>query len=264
MKGPLLIATSIALSAFNLSADEDGFHQYKAWGSGPDAPLIPGTEFGVHQDDRPQPERVRPGAYVAHGSKQAPEDAIILFDGTSLDAFGKTEWTIENGSIIAGKGNLQTRQAFGDCQLHIEWRTPDPKLAADKPSSMGNSGIFFMWRYELQIFDSYSCQIYADGSAGAIYGQTPPLVNACRQPGEWQSFDIYFKAPIFEGDKLAEHGRITVWHNGVLIQHDTEILGKTMHRKPPLIEAHAARLPLALQGHQSPVAFRNIWIRALD
>ncbi|WP_325176390.1 DUF1080 domain-containing protein [Pelagicoccus mobilis] len=186
-----------------------------------------------------------------------------MFDGTSLDQFQENEWKIVDGNLIATHKGLVTKGHFGDFQMHVEWKTPEDPSKAPKPGDIGNSGLYIMRRYELQVYDSYSCKIYADGSAGAIYGQTPPLVNVCRKPGEWQSFDIVFTAPVFDGEKLASPARITVFHNGVLIQNDTEILGPTKHKQARPWVAHPAKQPIVFQAHGSPVAYRNIWIREL-
>jgi hypothetical protein len=191
----------------------------------------------------------------------APADAIVLFDGTSLDQFQENQWEIIDDYVRATEKGLVTKGKFGDFQLHVEWRSPNPP--SGKPNNMGNSGLYIMGRYELQVFDSYSCKIYADGSAGAIYGQTPPLVNVCRKPGEWQSFDVVFTAPRFKGDKLVSPAYMTVFHNGVLIQNNTEILGPTGHKSAKPYQPHAARLPISFQAHNSPVEYRNIWIRDL-
>ena len=188
---------------------EAGFHEYTYPGYS-DTPLIPGSEYVVHQEDRPLPPRVV--VPPSECESKPPSDAIVLFDGTGLDAFAENEWTIEEGVLVAAHGNIETKQAFGDCQLHLEWRAPAPP--SGEPGNMGNSGVYLMQRYEIQIYDSYSARIYADGSAAAVYGQTPPLVNATRKPGEWQTFDIIFKAPEFEGDKLVSPGKVTMLHNG--------------------------------------------------
>lgn len=252
ISGVVLWALSLAVHA------EEGFHQYELPGYD-NTPVIAGSEFKVHDKNRPQPPRVVPGGEI---SVPPPADATVLFDGTSLEAFGDTTWEIRDGSLVATEKGLSTKQLFGDCQLHVEWRAPvEP---ASKPGCMGNSGIFLMQRYELQVFDSYSCKIYADGSAGAIYGQSPPLANACRKPGEWQSFDIIFTAPVFKDGKLVKGARITVLHNGVLVQNDTKILGPTHHKQANPYQPHASRLPLLFQAHGSPVEYRNVWVRDLE
>ncbi len=245
----LVIASSFA---------EEGFHQHKSPGY-TDTPKISGSEFAVHQPDRPQPPRVIPADFDR--STPPPSDAVILFNGSSLDKFQPTEWKVIDGVVRAGEGGLSTRDAFGDCQLHVEWRTPNPPQGG--PMSMGNSGVFLMGKYELQIFDSYSCEIYADGSAASIYGQTPPLFNVCRKPGEWQTYDIYFTAPLFKNGQLEKPATITVLHNGVFVQVNTEIKGPTRHKQALPYEPHPPRLPFYFQGHGNPVEYRNIWIRDL-
>ncbi|MEO0796836.1 MAG: DUF1080 domain-containing protein [Verrucomicrobiota bacterium] len=240
---------------------DEGFHIFECMGNY-DTPLIPGSEYRVHDKDRPQPPYVTPPAASESAPVSAPSDAIVLFDGSSMDQFGETEWKIVDGVLVAGKGNIVTCKPFGDCQLHVEWRAPNPP--SGNSCSMGNSGLKFMYQYELQIFDSYSCKIYADGSAAAIYGQSPPLVNVSRKPGEWQTFDVVFTAPDFEDGELKKPGSMTVFHNGVLVQQNTEILGPTTHKNTKPYKAHKRRLPLMIQGHNSPVEFRNIWIRDLE
>jgi hypothetical protein len=239
---------------------QDGFQVYEYEGY-TDTPLIPGSTFRVHERDRPQPPRVEPPPAPPEPAAP-PSDAIVLFDGSSTDHFTGAEWEVRDGALVAGEGNLQTRDAFGDCQLHIEWRAPDPPSGA--PVNMGNSGVFMMGLYEIQVYDSYSSRIYADGSAAAIYGQTPPLVNASRRPGEWQTFDIIFTAPVFVDGQLMSPGAVTILHNGVLVQRDTQLLGATTHRAAPSYTPHAARLPIMLQGHGSPVEYRNLWLRDLQ
>lgn len=250
----------MCLPAFTVLAEE-GFHSVVPASGHSETPMIPGSEYRVHQYDRPQPPRVVPGEYV---SRPVPADATVLFDGSSLDHFKPSKWKIVDGILVSGPGGLSSNESYGDFQMYLEWRTPDPAISMEKPMNMGNNGLKLMGLYEIQIFDSYTCKIYADGSAGAVYGQTPPLVNVCRKPGEWQTFEIFFTVPVFEGDKLVKPGYVTVLHNGVFIHNHTEILGKTAHKKEQLYTAHAARLPFYFAGHGSPVEFRNIWIRDLD
>jgi hypothetical protein len=213
-----------------------------------------------------QPVVVTPG----EGTKP-PSDAIVLFDGKDLSAWEsldgtEAKWKVENGcfTVVAKAGNIQTKRVFGSCQLHIEWRSPaevDPKKTGQ---GRGNSGIFLQSRYELQVLDGYNNPTYTNGGAGSIYKQTPPMVNACRKPGEWQTYDIIYTAPEFCGTKgeLISPARITVIHNGVLIHNNTVIKGNTPFTGLPKYVPHG-RMPLKLQDHGDPVSYRNIWIRDL-
>jgi Domain of Unknown Function (DUF1080) len=190
-----------------------------------------------------------------------PSDAVVLFDGKDLSAWkGGEKWTIENGEAVA-RGVLTTRQTFGDCQLHVEWATP--KEVRGRGQERGNNGIKMMGRYEVQILDSYDNPTYRDGMVAAIYKQRPPLVNVCRKPGAWQSYDIFFEAPRFDGGKLKRPAYITVLHNGVLVHHHVEILGATAYDRPPRYTVHAEKGPVLLAYHGSPVRFRNLWIREI-
>ncbi len=197
-----------------------------------------------------------------------PSDAIVLFDGTDLSHWqgrnGKpAEWEVKDGvmTVVKKKGSIMTKEKFGDCQLHIEWRTPEKVIGSGQ--KRGNSGIFLQGRYEVQVLDSYNNKTYFDGQAGAIYKQYPPLVNVCRKPGEWQSYDIIYTAPRFDDDgSLASPAFITVLQNGVLIQNHVEIKGKTSGKKQTY-NKHGLHEPLMLQDHGNPVSYRNIWIRHL-
>jgi len=163
--------------------------------------------------------------------------------------------------VVPKTGYIFTKQAFGDCQLHVEFMEPSP--AKGEGQDRGNSGVFLMGLYEIQVLDSYQNKTYADGQAAAVYGQYPPLVNASRPPGRWQSYDIVFHAPRFGGDgKLARAARVTLFHNGLLVQDNVEILGSTATEEP-LYEKQSDKLPLALQDHNHPVRYRNIWVREL-
>ena len=190
-----------------------------------------------------------------------PSDAIVLFDGTNLDAWNGVEnWTIEDGAATVGS-NVTSKQSFGDCQLHLEFATPSK--VKGEGQGRGNSGVYLMSRYEVQILDSYENETYFDGQCAAIYKQHPPLVNACRKPGEWQTYDIIFRAPRFKEGELESPAAITVLHNGVLVQNHFELLGGTFWDEPPSYTAHEERAPLLLQYHNNPTRFRNIWIRDL-
>ena len=233
-----------------------------------DTPMLPGTggKYHIHDPDRPAPKPVTPGRPSAEKrAGSAPSDAIVLFDGDDLAAWRPSSWKVQDGYVEIGPGSLETKQPFGDCQVHVEWMSPT--VVADHLMSRGNSGVLLMGRYEIQIFDSFpghADHIYPDGQAASLYGQTPPLVNACRRPGEWQSFDIVFTAPEFKDGKVSRRGVVTMFHNGVLVHLNEAIAGPMAHREIAPYEAHAAKLPLVLQGHGSPVRFRNIWIRPLD
>lgn len=229
-----------------------------------DTPMLP-SNFHVHDPDRPIPAQVTPGrSSTDEQVGSAPSDAIVLFDGGDLAQFEPCEWEIDRGATVAGHGDLITRASFGDCQLHLEWMTPT--AAPSRMMNRGNSGVILMGAYEVQIFDSHAVhaeQIYPDGQAASIYGQTPPAVNSCRAPGKWQSFDIVFTAPVFEGGQLSKPAFVTMFHNGVLVHLNQEVNGPMAHCRIVPYVAHAAKLPLVIQGHGSPVRFRNIWIREL-
>lgn len=194
---------------------------------------------------------------------QPPSDAIVLFDGKNMDQWkGGDKWKIKHGYVVADKQSIETKQSFGDCQLHIEFATP--AKVEGNGQGRGNSGVFLMGNYEVQILDSYDNKTYFDGQAAAIYKQYPPLVNACRKPGEWQSYDIIFNAPRFnEYGQLVKPAYLTVIQNGVIVQNHTELQGATYYHQPPFYTAHEDKLPIELQFHKNPVKFRNIWIREL-
>ena len=192
-----------------------------------------------------------------------PSDAKVLFGGTDMSQWeGGDKWEIKDGYAVVKGGGVVTKESFGDCQLHVEWASPE--VVQGSGQGRGNSGIYFMQRYEVQVLDSYDNPTYFDGQAASIYKQTPPLVNACRKPGEWQSYDIIFTAPRFdERGQLTRPAYVTVLHNGVLVQNHFELLGGTFYDRPPAYEAHAARLPIHIQDHGNPVRYRNIWIREI-
>lgn len=212
-----------------------------------------------------EPVKVTPGK----ADHLPPSDAIILFNGNDLlkwtdEKNENAKWQIKNGVTTVSKkaGGIKTKKAFGSCQLHIEWRSPDKVL--DSGQNRGNSGIFFMGIYEVQVLDSYNNKTYNNGQAGSIYKQYIPLVNACRPPGVWQTYDIIFTAPVFENDgKLKSPARVTLLHNGVLIQNNVELKGPTLYIGEPSYKKHSEKEPLFLQDHNCPVSYRNIWIREL-
>ncbi len=190
-----------------------------------------------------------------------PSDAIVLFDGKSLDPWqGGNRWRIEDGIATAAGGTITTKEKFGDCQFHVEFATPAE--VKGNGQGRGNSGIYFMSRYEVQILDSHENTTYFDGQCGAIYKQQPPTVNACRKPGEWQTYDIIFTAPRFKDDgSLRIPGYVTVLHNGIVVHNHFELLGATSYTEPAHYTAHAEREPIQIQFHGNPVRFRNIWLR---
>jgi len=226
-------------------------------------------DWPIHSMDRPQPPIVRVGSLA--GPVAPPSDAIVLFDGKSLAAWhstdsthGPAKWRVADGymEVVAGTGAIETARGFGDAQLHVEWMAPSP--GRGEGQDRGNSGVFLMGRYEVQVLDSYGNVTYPDGQASAVYGQYPPLVNASRPPGEWQTYDIVFHAPRFDAQgKLVSPARMTVLHNNVLVHDNVTLTGPTAHQRRPPYEAHPDKLPISLQDHGHPVRYRNIWIREL-
>jgi hypothetical protein len=212
----------------------------------------------------PEPRKVEPGT-----AGSPPSDAIVLFDGKDLSKWtnetnGPANWAVADGiATIAGTNQIVTKEAFGDCQLHLEWASPNPPKG--KGQARGNSGVFLQDRYEVQILDSIDNPTYFNGQAGSVYKQYAPLVNACRKPGEWQTYDIIFRAPRFNDDgKVKSPARVTLLQNGVLVLDNVEIKGFTHHdNKPTHYVQHELKQPLRLQNHHSAVRFRNIWIREL-
>jgi Domain of Unknown Function (DUF1080) len=234
-----------------------------------DTPIIPGTRFRVHDGTRPQPGVVRPGtASTPEHPGEPPSDAVILFDGADLSPWvsvtgGEARWRVALGyvEVVPGAGDIQTRASFGDCQLHLEWAVP--ATVTGEGQSRGNSGVLLMGLYEIQVLDGYENPTYADGTTAAIYGQYPPLVNACRQPGGWQCYDIIWMAPRFAGDQLVSPAYATVLHNGLVVHHHTALLGPTQHRQVASYRPHPPTGPLRLQDHGDFVRYRNIWYRPL-
>lgn len=206
----------------------------------------------------PEPAIVDPGPVGG-----PPSDAVVLFDGKDLSAWENGEnWPVQDGIATIGTGAIRTKQAFGDCQLHVEWSAPE-EIQGDG-QGRANSGIFLMDTYEIQILDSHENKTYFDGQAGAIYKQTPPWVNAMRKPGEWNTYDIVFHGPRFNEDgSLKSPAIITAFHNGILILHHFELLGDTPFHRAPEYKKHADKMPISIQDHGNPVRFRNIWVREI-
>lgn len=235
-----------------------------------DTPLIPGTQFHVHDPDRAQPVIVTPGTESSQAAAGlAPSDAISLFNGKNLDGWvsaseGDAKWKVENGclAVVPKTGDIKTTKKFGDCQLHLEWMAPS--VVRGESQGRGNSGVFIMGRYEVQVLDGYDNPTYADGTTGAIYGQTPPLANACRKPGTWQVYDIAWEAPRFADGKLEREAYVTIFLNGVLIQNHTKVQGPTLHRETTSYKKEHGVGSLRLQDHGDLVQFRNIWYREIS
>ena len=206
-----------------------------------------------------EPPVVEPGETDA----APPSDAVVLFDGTDLSAWNNGDnWPVSDGVATAGSGMISTQQFFGDCQLHLEWSAPE-KIEGEG-QGRGNSGVFLMGKYEVQILDSYDNQTYFEGQAASVYKQTPPMVNAMRKPGEWNTYDIFWTRPRFEGGKLVSPAYVTVVHNGVLVLNHFELQGDTPWHRPPEYEDIGPTGPIAIQDHGNPVRFRNIWVRELE
>lgn len=254
-----LIGAASLLVAFSMHADEKPGYT--------DTPVIPGQKWKVHDADRPQPRIVTPGATFSHGAP-APSDAVVLFDGRDLRHWhkdgGPAPWKVENGymEVIGKSGSIETKEKFGSFQLHIEYAAPNPPVGDSQ--ARGNSGIFLHGRYEVQALDCFQNPTYADGTIGCIYGQWPPLANASKPPGEWNSFDIIFEAPKVEDGKVVQPAHVTVMVNGVVAQHRQAIMGPVRHRETTSYEGRTPTTgPIGLQDHGDPVRFRNIWVRPI-
>ncbi|HEY4953113.1 MAG TPA: DUF1080 domain-containing protein [Verrucomicrobiae bacterium] len=229
-----------------------------------DTPMEPDGKWHVHDPARPQPPVVTPGTFSAQATP--PSDAMILFDGKDLSQWrdrktgGDAQWTVADGVATSAKGDIETTNKFGDIQLHLEFREPTPPKESGQ--GRGNSGVFFMGLYEIQVLDCYLNKTYADGGTGGLYGQHPALANACRPPGEWQTYDLIFTAPRFgtNGEVLSP-AYVTATLNGVVVQNHQAFRGATNWRITGKYTPHAAALPLSLQYHNNSVSFRNIWVR---
>ncbi len=232
-------------------------------------PQLPNSLWRVHDKYRPRPAVVKPGESLG----QPPADATVLFDGVDVADLSKWKkqgtkdetapWKLGEGYFeeVGGSGSLETRESFGDMQLHIEWSAPE-KVEGES-QGRGNSGVIIMGRYEIQVLDSYNNDTYADGQAASIYGQFPPQVNVTNPPGQWNAYDIIFEVPRFDGDKLVKPARATVLHNGVLVQNAKELIGQMAHQDISPYRPHPPKGPIVLQDHGNPTRFRNVWVRPL-
>lgn len=229
------------------------------FGEKPNTPKLPDVEWVVHDGTRPQPRKVETKGAV---SISAPADAQVLLGTDGTSEWKNDSWEIVDGVMTVGKKSNVTKGQYRDFQLHLEWRIPaDRKVDGQKG---GNSGIFLMGRYEVQVLACYENKTYPDGQAGGMYGQFPPLVNASAPKGEWNSYDLVFKAPRYEGENVVEPAKLTLLHNGVLLHNAKEYLGPTQHKKLASYPAHhPERGPITLQDHNDPIQYRNIWIREL-
>lgn len=274
----LLIIVSSATRAHDDMSKPEITTETKLDAKGKKIPYMYIDGIKVHELDpakQPQPTIITPATESTQQAPgKAPSDAIVLFDGTEetlanwTDTKGEpTQWKRVDGALESVKkaGMIQTKESFGSCQLHVEWAAP--KEVKGTGQGRGNSGVFLQGVYEIQVLDSYDNQTYPDGQAGSLYGRKKPLVNACRKPGEWQSYDIVYHRPIFDdGGKVTRRATFTVLHNGVLIQDHTVLSGGTGWRGSHSISeyaAHADKLPIKLQDHGNPVRYRNIWVREL-
>lgn len=229
-----------------------------------DTPLLPGGNWHVHDGNRPQPRVVTPAA--APGG--APSDAVMLFDGSDLAGWqsvkgGDAEWELigDTMRVKPGTGDIRTKTCFGDCQLHVEFACPAE--IKGEGQGRGNSGVFLMGLYEVQVLDGYQNPTYADGITASLYGEYPPLVNACSRPGDWNTYDILWTAPRFDGVNLVSPAYLTLMHNGVVVHNHVAVMSPTGHRDVYAYKAHAPTGPLKLQDHGDLVSFRNIWCRPI-
>lgn len=242
MTGAAMLAANAPLSAADYS----------------DNPKLPDSPYVVHDMSRPQPKVVESGGAL---NTKAPADATVLFEGRNLDA-----WTgpfeVKDGVMVAAEGDLRSKEEFGAVQMHFEWRVPAGRKVNGQ--SGGNSGVFLMDRYEVQVLQSNNNETYPDGQAGSLYGQRPPLVNVTSPQGEWNSYDLIFTPPVYEGEEVTEPARLTLLHNGVLVQNAQAYLGPTAHKKVASYpKQHPETGPLRIQFHGDPIEFRNIWIRPI-
>ena len=261
MRHKLILSLALAASAATILAADQQKLGYD------DTPKIPGTDWHIHDGDRPQPRIVEPGKQFSQKA-DAPSDAVVLFNGKDFSKWegrgGDVKWKIQDDymEVAAKTGNIRTKDEFGDFQMHLEFATPEKVEGTGQ--GRGNNGILIFDRYEVQVLDSYNNKTYPDGQAGAIYGQSPPLVNASKGPGEWQTYDIIFESPRWdESGNQIKKGSLTVLHNGVILHNKKELLGGTTHRAINPYKKHDPKGRIALYEHGNPVRFRNIWIRPL-
>ncbi|MEY3394955.1 MAG: hypothetical protein RL346_1191 [Verrucomicrobiota bacterium] len=258
MKSPMWILLGVSLTCTGLvRAEEQKIVGFK------DTPILPGTRFHVHDPDRPQPPVIQTAGAVVISP---PSDAIVLFDGKTLDAWkvkdGPAPWEVRDGVMVAKGKDIQTKEEFGAIQLHLEWRLPAERKVNGQGG--GNSGVFLMGLYEVQVLQSNKNLTYPDGMAASLYGQQPPLANATSPQGEWNSYDITFVPPVYQDGKLQTPAKVTVIHNGVVVQNGESFHGVSGYRKLSRYpDTHPEKGPIRLQFHGDPIEFRNMWVRPL-
>jgi hypothetical protein len=257
--GGMLLA-GLSMVAAQQSASPTGYD---------DTPMQPNGKWHIHDGKRPQPRVVTPGDAAPSGMSSAPpsDATVLLGPATGLSKWqmldgAPASWKVDSGVVESGKGFIRTRDEFSNFQLHVEWATPVPPKGDSQ--GRGNSGVFLLGKFEVQVLDSYNNITYPDGQAAALYGQYPPLVNASRRPGEWQTYDIVFAAPRFRAAALDTPAVVTVLHNGVVVHHATAYWGPTAHKEILPYTPDLTKGPISLQDHSNPVRFRNIWIRTLN
>lgn len=249
MKTKQLVILAFSVTSALVSAEIHGY---------PDGPKLPGVPYSVHDPARPQPPVIETAGPVVI---KAPSDATVLFDGTSLDAWSPG-WVIKDDSMVATETNIQAKQSFGAIQMHLEWRAPAGRKVDGQQG--GNSGIFLMGLYEVQVLQSHNNPTYPDGQAGAMYGQLPPLVNVTSPQGEWNSYDLAFEPPVYQDGKVVKPAKLSLMHNGVFVQSGELFLGPTQHQKlASYPTTHPETAPITLQFHGDPMEYRNIWVRPL-
>ena len=253
-----MAAFSVATALYGADLQKQGYT---------DTPMVPGTKWHIHDPDRPVPAVVTPGEKFSEMAN-APSDAVVLFDGKDLSKWqsqsgGDVKWKVENGYMETTKtGRIRTRDEFGDFQMHLEFATPEK--VEGNGQGRGNNGVNIFGKYEIQVLDSYNNLTYADGQAGALYGQSPPLANASRGPGQWQTYDVIFEAARWNDQgEMTRKATVTLLHNGVLVHNKRELLGGTNHRAIVPYKKDEGRGYIELYEHGNPVRFRNIWIRPL-
>ena len=266
-----LLAAALVATAGNLAVAQNNPTNVEVTIDGvtgfQDTPMQPDGQWHVHDPARPQPPIVTPGRFSQLA--EPPSDATVLFGGKVNDLSHWTDrsgnpppWKVEDGVMVSAKADIQSKEEFGDLQLHVEFREPTPPKGEGQ--GRGNSGVFLMGRYEIQVLDCYQNKTYADGATAGIYGQHPPLANACLPPGEWQTYDIIFNVPHFSpAGELVSPGYVTVIHNGVVAQNHQAIRGETGWKSPGKYTPHGPTGPIALQFHNNAVSFRNIWVRPI-